>query len=178
MALLRGRSPNPWPARTGWGVGRGSGLLRRLLRQRKDEEEERTKKLEDLGLYVMLMAEAHGLLMLGKPAWTAEQRARFRVLSTQITSKEASASSGRRKRKRKRRKKKLPRTSSFAHAARNLKSGVFSTGPLYLTVLCLDSGPIVDTCSYVSLRALGISLVFYMMVIKKIGSWFLVICLV
>ena len=49
--------------------------------KRKDEEEERTKKLEDLGQYVMLMAEAHGLLMLGKPAWTAEQRARFRVLT-------------------------------------------------------------------------------------------------
>ena len=47
----------------------------------KEEEEERTKKLEDLGQYVMLMAEAHGLLILGKPAWTAGQRARFRVLT-------------------------------------------------------------------------------------------------
>ena len=105
--------------------------------KRKDEEEERTKKLEDLGQDVMLMAEAHELLMLGKPAWTAEQRARFRVLSTQITSKQAASSTpGRRKRKR-RGKKKLPRTSSFAHAARNLKPGVFSTSPLYLTVLRL-----------------------------------------
>ena len=118
--------------------------------KRKDEEEERTKKLEDLGQDVMLMAEAHELLLLGKPAWTAEQRARFRVLSTQITSKEASASStpGRRKRK-KRRKKKLPRISSFAHAARNLKSGVFSTGSLYLTVLC----PVYwSYCGYMFIR--------------------------
>ena len=118
--------------------------------KRKDEEEERTKKLEDLGQDVMLMAEAHELLLLGKPAWTAEQRARFRVLSTQITSKEASASStpGRRKRK-KRRKKKLPRISSFAHAARHLKSGVFSTGPLYLTVLC----PVYwSYCGYMFIR--------------------------
>ena len=60
--------------------------------------------------YVMLLAEAHGLLELGKHAWTAEQRARFRVLSTRITSLEAASSSTPGRRKTKRRRKKLPKS--------------------------------------------------------------------
>ena len=60
-------------------------LARALEEERKAEE--RTKKLEEPDdEFVMLMVEAHGLLTLGKPAWTAEQRARLRVLSTWITS--------------------------------------------------------------------------------------------
>ena len=83
---------------------------------------------EDLGQdveYVMLMVEAHGLLMLGKLACTVEQRARFRVLSTQTTAKETSTSCAPGKRKRKKRRRsflELP----LLHALLALGNLVFS----------------------------------------------------
>ena len=146
------RSPGVWPSSVAepgpqrsdrslrhslGGVGRGSGVLPALLPHSPSaggQEEGRGGGTDEEAGGSGAIRDAHGrgsrVADLGEAGLDSGSACQVPRPHS------ASSTPGRRKRK-KRVKKKLPRTSSFAHAARSLKSGVFSTGPLYLTVLCI-----------------------------------------
>ena len=95
----------------------------------EEENEEQSRKVEEKG---RKRREVSALLAVACELRTLVQTSRIEALCAEAGGGPPKLPSqlGRRKRK-----KTLPRTSSFARAARTWKSGVTSTSPLYLTVL-------------------------------------------